>query len=96
MLSLVIVLFMYKYIFIKYILCCYRNTLSISLLQNLIKEIKKAGSDLSLKSIVICGNGPVFSAGHNLNELVSCFYFINFFFIYLLIKNKTYYITDQN
>lgn len=51
----------------------YRNTLSIALLQNLIKEIQNASSDLSLKSIVLCGNGPVFSAGHNLNELVSCF-----------------------
>lgn len=46
-----------------------RNALSISVLQNLIEEIKKAGDDLSLKSIVLCGNGPVFSAGHNLNEL---------------------------
>lgn len=43
------------------------------MLQNLIEEIKKAGDDLSLKSIVLCGNGPVFSAGHNLNELVSYF-----------------------
>jgi len=46
-----------------------RNTLSIAVLENLIDEIKKAGDDLSLKSIVLCGNGPVFSAGHNLNEL---------------------------
>ncbi|XP_060876331.1 enoyl-CoA hydratase domain-containing protein 3, mitochondrial isoform X1 [Metopolophium dirhodum] len=46
-----------------------RNTLSIVALQHLIKEIKNAGDDLSLKSIVLCGNGPVFSAGHNLNEL---------------------------
>lgn len=50
---------------------CYRNALSIDVLQHLIEEIKKAGDDLSLKSIVLCGNGPVFSAGHNLNELVS-------------------------
>jgi len=40
-------------------------------LQHLIEEIKNAGDDLSLKSIVLCGDGPVFSAGHNLNELVS-------------------------
>jgi len=40
-------------------------------LQHLIEEIKNAGDDLSLKSIVICGSGPVFSAGHNLKELVS-------------------------
>lgn len=44
------------------------------MLQHLIEEIKKAGDDLSLKSIVLCGNGPVFSAGHNLNELVSNFH----------------------
>jgi len=43
------------------------------MLQNLIKEIQKAGDDLSIKSIVLCGNGPVFSAGHNLIELVSYF-----------------------
>jgi len=49
----------------------YRNTLSIVALQHLIEEIKSAGDDLSLKSIVICGDGPVFSAGHNLKELVS-------------------------
>lgn len=61
-------------IFVKYnlyVCICYRNTLSITVLQHLIEEIKKAGEDLSLKSIVLCGNGPVFSAGHNLNELVS-------------------------
>ncbi|KAL5235125.1 hypothetical protein ACI65C_002535 [Semiaphis heraclei] len=46
-----------------------RNTLSIVALQHLIEEIKSAGDDLSLKSIVICGDGPVFSAGHNLKEL---------------------------
>ncbi|CAH1736408.1 hypothetical protein AGLY_005175 [Aphis glycines] len=46
-----------------------RNTLSIAALQRLIEEIKIAGDDLSLKSIVICANGPVFSAGHNLKEL---------------------------
>lgn len=55
----------------KCILFFYRNTLSITLLQNLIEEIKAAGDDPLLKSIVLCGNGPVFSAGHNLNELVS-------------------------
>lgn len=48
-----------------------RNTLSIAMLQNLIEEIKQAGDDVSLKSIVLCADGPVFSAGHNLNELVS-------------------------
>ncbi|XP_025408526.1 enoyl-CoA hydratase domain-containing protein 3, mitochondrial isoform X2 [Sipha flava] len=46
-----------------------RNTLSIALLQNLIQEIQNAGNDSSIKSIVLCGSGPVFSAGHNLNEL---------------------------
>lgn len=45
--------------------------MSIALLKNLIEEIQIAGDDLSLKSIVLCGKGPVFSAGHNLNELVS-------------------------
>lgn len=51
----------------------YRNTLSIAMLQHLIQEIQIAADDSSLKSIVLCGNGPIFSAGHNLNELVSDF-----------------------
>jgi len=61
----------------------YRNTLSIAALQRLIEEIKIAGDDLSLKSIVICANGPVFSAGHNLKELVS--YNMHMILLYLLI-----------
>lgn len=56
------------------IITFYRNTLSIAMLQNLIEEIKIAEEDKSTKSIVLCGEGPVFSAGHNLNELVSSFY----------------------
>lgn len=65
----------------------YRNTLSIAALQQLIEEIKNAGDDLSLKSIVLCGNGPVFSAGHNLNELVSyniihMYYINNYYYFY--------------
>lgn len=57
-------------------MCGSRNTLSIAVLQTLIEEIKKAGNDMTLKSIVLCGNGLVFSAGHNLNELVSLFILI--------------------
>ncbi|XP_050423509.1 enoyl-CoA hydratase domain-containing protein 3, mitochondrial [Adelges cooleyi] len=47
-----------------------RNSLSVTMLQHLINEIKNAGKNQSLKSIVINGNGPIFSAGHNLKELI--------------------------
>lgn len=93
----VLILLLYKqniFIFI------FRNSLSISLLQNLIEEITKAGNDTSLKSIVLYGNGPVFSAGHNLNELVSehINYVLNFkyydlynlFFTYLMYNLRFY------
>jgi len=62
----------------------HRNTLSIDTLQRLIEEIKTAGDDLSLKSIVLSGTGSVFSAGHNLKELVS----YNTYLCYICINTK--------
>jgi len=46
-----------------------RNCLSLEMMENLIKEIKRNESDKSLRVIVLSSSGPVFSAGHNLKEL---------------------------
>lgn len=46
-----------------------RNCLSLAMMENLIKEIKRNESDKSLRVIVLSSTGPVFSAGHNLKEL---------------------------
>lgn len=46
-----------------------RNCLSMSMMENLIQEIKQNENDKSLRVIVLSSSGPVFSAGHNLKEL---------------------------
>lgn len=46
-----------------------RNCLSLAMMDDLIKEIKRNESDKSLRVIVLSSTGPVFSAGHNLKEL---------------------------
>ena len=45
-----------------------RNALSLSLMQELQKEIV---DHPDLRCLVLAGEGKVFSAGHNLKELVS-------------------------
>ncbi|ANM10062.1 MULTISPECIES: enoyl-CoA hydratase [unclassified Rhizobium] len=47
------------------------NALSIALLQALIAELDKAGSDASVCVVVIASTGNVFSAGHDLKELTA-------------------------
>ena len=46
-----------------------RNALSEHMLSALLKAIDKAGSDPSIKAIVLTALGPVFSAGHDLKQL---------------------------
>lgn len=46
-----------------------RNCLSMSMMENLIQEIKRNENEKSLRVIVLSSTGPVFSAGHNLKEL---------------------------
>jgi enoyl-CoA hydratase/carnithine racemase len=44
-----------------------RNALSLSMIESLSKQIV---DNESLRCLVIKSNGPVFSSGHDLNELV--------------------------
>ncbi|MBX4928485.1 enoyl-CoA hydratase [Rhizobium binae] len=47
------------------------NALSIALLQALMAELEKAGSDADVRVVVIASTGSVFSAGHDLKELTA-------------------------
>lgn len=54
----------------KRLLIYFRNSLSIAMMQGLIDNISNKQNDNDLRVIVIEGEGPIFSAGHNLKELV--------------------------
>ena len=47
----------------------HRNPLSTEMITTLIDALNRAGDDPSVRAIVICGSGPVFSAGHDLREM---------------------------
>ena len=47
-----------------------RNTLSTPTLNLLHRNLTEAGNDTGVRVIVIRSTGPVFSSGHDLNELV--------------------------
>ncbi len=47
-----------------------RNALSLSLLQELLRELDRIGQDSSAHVVVLGGNGPAFCAGHDLGEMV--------------------------
>jgi enoyl-CoA hydratase/carnithine racemase len=48
-----------------------RNAMNQELLRALSAELRDAGADVSVHCVVLRGNGPVFSAGVDLNELMS-------------------------
>jgi enoyl-CoA hydratase/carnithine racemase len=48
-----------------------RNAMNQELLRALASELREAEADLSVHCVVLRGNGPVFSAGVDLNELMS-------------------------
>lgn len=48
-----------------------RNALSEAMLDHLGRALDKAGSDASVRVIVLAANGPAFCAGHDLKELTA-------------------------
>ncbi|XP_066265363.1 enoyl-CoA hydratase domain-containing protein 3, mitochondrial-like [Branchiostoma lanceolatum] len=46
-----------------------RNALSLAMLESLRRDLLGGGSQTDLQVIIIAAEGPVFSAGHDLNEL---------------------------
>ena len=48
-----------------------RNAMNQELLRALAAELREAAADVSVHCVVLRGNGPVFSAGVDLNELMS-------------------------
>jgi enoyl-CoA hydratase/carnithine racemase len=47
-----------------------RNALSLELMEELITALQRLGKDEDVRAIVIEGAGPVFSAGHDLGEMI--------------------------
>ena len=47
-----------------------RNALSMDLMQNLIGALQDVSSNKEIKVVIVAGEGPVYSAGHDLNEMV--------------------------
>lgn len=56
------------------LLCCVdsRNSLSVAMMETLIENLTRGQHEPDLRAIVISSVGPIFSAGHNLKELVNC------------------------
>ena len=48
-----------------------RNALSLEMMVRMTEDITRAADDKSVRSIVIRGQGTVFSAGHNLKEMTA-------------------------
>jgi enoyl-CoA hydratase/carnithine racemase len=47
-----------------------RNALSVGMMRELLDAFKTLGQEREVQAIVLAGNGPAFSAGHDLSELV--------------------------
>jgi enoyl-CoA hydratase/carnithine racemase len=47
-----------------------RNALSLAAMRELLAELRKLGDDRRVAVVVIAGAGPVFSAGHDLSEMI--------------------------
>lgn len=46
-----------------------RNALSLELMRELVAEFREIGSDPQVRAVILRGEGPAFSAGHDLREL---------------------------
>jgi len=47
-----------------------RNALSVAMMSDLIAAMRDLGNDPAIRAIILAGNGPAFSAGHDLKEVV--------------------------
>lgn len=47
-----------------------RNALSLAMMRELDSALVRLGSDAGVRAVVLAGDGPAFSAGHDLRELV--------------------------
>ena len=47
-----------------------RNALSLALMRELIAALREIGARRDISVVILTGNGPVFSAGHDLSEMV--------------------------
>jgi enoyl-CoA hydratase/carnithine racemase len=47
-----------------------RNALSVAMMQELMAALESAGQRRGVRAVIIAGNGPAFSAGHDLGELI--------------------------
>ena len=47
-----------------------RNALSLDLMEELIRALRAVGESSDVRAVVIEGAGPVFSAGHDLSEMI--------------------------
>lgn len=47
-----------------------RNALSVPLMRELIDALRILGDDTAVRVVVLAGNGPAFSAGHDLREMI--------------------------
>jgi enoyl-CoA hydratase/carnithine racemase len=46
-----------------------RNALSVAMMSEMLAELKAIGARRDARAVIIAGNGPAFSAGHDLSEL---------------------------
>ena len=47
-----------------------RNALSMALMQDFIRELEEIGSNKEVAAVILAGQGPAFSSGHDLKEMV--------------------------
>lgn len=47
-----------------------RNALSAAHMRELIAALRELGGDAAVRAVILAGNGPAFSAGHDLGEMV--------------------------
>jgi enoyl-CoA hydratase/carnithine racemase len=48
-----------------------RNALSLDVMREIIEKLDCVAADREIRALVIRGNGPAFSAGHNIKEMIS-------------------------